>query len=127
MLGGAAALTTIILVYGGYGEGARQVAAAVTMFLGNSFDTTPEGMPAREFAETLVRFGPAAIAGSTLLMLCINLYAAARSARLSHRLSRPWPDLPMSLNLPRPLGVLFLICLAGAYALPAPPAQYLSV
>ena len=46
-----------------------------------------------------MRFGPAAIAASTLLMLCVNLYAAARSTQLSQNLARPWPDLPTSLAL----------------------------
>jgi hypothetical protein len=127
MLGGAAVLTTIIVVYGGYGEGARQVAAALAVLAGDAFEGAQGGMSAREFAETAVRFGPPAIAGSTLLMLCVNLYGAARSAQLSQRLSRPWPDLPTSLNLPWPLGVLLLACLAAAYALPAPAAQYFTV
>jgi hypothetical protein len=74
-----------------------------------------------------VRFGPPAIAGSTLLMLCVNLYGAARSTQLSHRLPRPWPDLPASLALPWPLGVAFLACAAAAYALPSPAAQYFSI
>ncbi len=127
VLGGAGVLTTIIVVYGGYGEGARQAAAALTVLAGAAFEGAQGGMSAREFAETLVRFGPAAIAGSTLLMLCVNLYGAARSAQLSHRLSRPWPDLPTSLSLPWPLGILLLICLAAAYTLPPPVAQYFSV
>ena len=82
---------------------------------------------ARDFADALVRFGPPAIAASTLMMLCVNLYAAARSTQLSHNLPRPWPDLPTSLALPWPLGVAFLACLALAYALPSPAAQYFSI
>jgi hypothetical protein len=60
-------------------------------------------------------------------MLCVNLYAAARSTQLSHNLPRPWPDLPTSLAIPWPLGVAFLACLAASYALPGPAAQYFSV
>ncbi len=127
VLAGAAVLTTIIVVYGSYGEGVRQVAAALAVLAGNALDGARDGMSAREFAQGLVRFGPPAIAASTLLMLCVNLYGAARSAQLSHRLARPWPDLPTSLNLPWPVGVLLLICLAAAYALPSPAAQYFSV
>ncbi len=61
------------------------------------------------------------------MMLCVNLYAAARSTQLSRNLPRPWPDLPTSLALPWPLGVAFLACLAAAYALPSPAAQYFSI
>ena len=60
-------------------------------------------------------------------MLSVNLYAAARSTALSHRLQRPWPDLPTSLALPWPLGVLMIGCGALAYALPAPASQYFSI
>jgi hypothetical protein len=124
ILASAAVLTTIIAVYGGYREGARQVAATVAALAADAFEGAPDGRSAREFAETLVRFGPPAIAASTLLMLCVNLYAAARSTKLSHCLPRPWPDLPTSLALPWPLGIVFLACLGIAYALPAPAAQY---
>ena len=62
-----------------------------------------------------------------MVMLCVNLYAAARSTQLSHSLQRPWPDLPTSFALPWPLGVAFLACLAAAYAVPAPAAQYFSI
>ncbi len=71
-----------------------------------------------------MRLSPAAIAGSTLLMFCVNLYAAARSAALSHRLRRPWPDLPSAFVLPPPLAALALASLALAFALPAPADQF---
>ena len=127
MLGAAAVLTTIIVVYHGYGEGAKQVATALAALASDAFGEGEEGAAAQAFAETLVRFGPAAIAASTLLMLSVNLYAAARSTALSHRLQRPWPDLPTSLSLPWPLGVLMIGCAACAYALPAPASQYFSI
>jgi Predicted membrane protein (DUF2232) len=127
ILGSAAVLTTVIVVYGGYQEGVRQVASTVAALAADAFDGAPDNLTAREFADALVRFGPPAIAGSTLLMLCVNLYGAARSTQLSHRLPRPWPDLPASLALPWPLGVAFLACAAAAYALPAPAAQYFSI
>jgi hypothetical protein len=127
MVGSAAVLTTIIVVYGGYREGAGQIAAAVAALAADAFGGAPDKNTAREFADALVRFGPPAIAGSTLMMLCVNLYAAARSTQLSRNLPRPWPDLPTSLALPWPLGVAFLACLAAAYTLPSPAAQYFSI
>jgi hypothetical protein len=127
ILASAAVLTTVIVVYGGYREGARQVATSVAALAAEAFEAAPDGPSAREFAENLVRFGPPAIAASTMLMLCVNLYAAARSTQLSHCLPRPWPDLPTSLALPWPLGLMFVACLGVAYALPAPAAQYFSI
>jgi Predicted membrane protein (DUF2232) len=127
MIGAAAVLTTVIVIYGGYSEGARQVAASVATLAADAFDGAPGELTARQFADALVRFGPPAIAASTLMMLGVNLYAAARSTQLSHNLRRPWPDLPASLALPWPLGVAFLACLAAFYALPSPAAQYFSI
>jgi len=127
MVGAAATLTTVIVIYGGYAEGARQLTATVAAFAADAFDGAPGELTAREFADALVRFGPPAIAASTLVILGVNLYAAARSTQLSHNLRRPWPDLPASLALPWPLGVAFLACLAAYYALPAPAAQYFSI
>jgi hypothetical protein len=127
IIGSAAVLTTVIVVYGGYREGARQVASAVAALAADAFDGAPDKFTAQEFADALVRFGPPAIAASTLMMLCVNLYAAARSTQLSRNLPRPWPDLPTSLALPWPLGVAFLACLAASFALPSPTAQYFSI
>ena len=114
-------------MYGGYREGARHVADTITTLAADAFDSAPGNFTAREFADAFVRFGPPAIAGSTMLMLCINLYAAARSTLLSRNFPRSWPDVPTSLSLPWPMGVAFLVCLGGAYALPAPTAQYFSI
>jgi hypothetical protein len=124
MLGAGAVLTAVIFLYGGYAEGAKQVMAALAALANDALDAkdSPE---ARIFAESMVRFGPAAIAASTLLMLSVNLYAAARSTQLSHRLQRPWPDLPTSLRVPWPLGVVAIGSVLGAYALPTPASQYL--
>lgn len=126
MLGAVSVLTAIIVIYGGYAEGAKQVTTALAALASDAFDTK-DGDQAQVFAETLVRVGPAAIAASTLLMLSINLYAASRSIQLSHRLQRPWPDLPTSLRLPWPLGLVVIGCAACASALPAPASQYFAI
>jgi hypothetical protein len=127
MIGAVAVLSTVIVVYGGYAEGARQVASAVAALAADAFEGAPNQLTARDFADGLVRFGPPAIAASTLMMLCVNLYAAARSTLLSQNLPRSWPDLPTSLALPWPFGVAFLACLGASFALPAPAAQYFSI
>jgi hypothetical protein len=121
MIGAAATLTTVIVIYHGYAEGARAVAEGLAAMAADAFE---DGAAAKDFADTLVRVGPAAIAGSTLLMLSVNLYAAARSVQLSNRLQRPWADLPMSLGLPAPLGLVAVLAAASVWVLPAPASQY---
>jgi hypothetical protein len=127
MLGAAAVLTTVIVIYHGYGAGAEAVAQALAAMASDAIEEAGDGEAAKGFADSLVRVGPAAIAGSTLLMLCVNLYAAARSVQLSNRLRRPWLDLPTSLWLPAPLGLVAIACAASAWALPAPASQYVSI
>ncbi len=121
------ALVALIVVYGGYEKGLQSFADALQPAIEEATGGAgllPEGESANEFALSVVRLSPAAIAGSTLLMFCVNLYAAARSAGLSHRLRRPWPDIPSSLVLPAPLAALALASLAPAFALPAPASQF---
>jgi hypothetical protein len=125
MLGVAGVLTTVVVVYHGYAEGAQAVAQGIAAMAADAFDG--DGEAAKAFADSMVRVGPAAIAGSTLLMLCVNLYAAARSVQLSHRLKRPWLDLPTSFRMPASLGVVMIACAAAAWALPAPASQYVSI
>jgi hypothetical protein len=121
------ALVALTVVYGGYDQGLQAFADALEPAIEEASGggaILPEGETANEFAMSVVRLSPAAIAGSTLLMFCVNLYAAARSAAMSHRLIRPWPDLPSSLILPAPMAALALASLAPAFLLPAPACQF---
>ena len=130
MLGATAVLTAVIAIYHGYAQGVEAVTQALTAMAAAAFsedDGAIDAGAAKDFAATIVRVGPAAIAGSTLLMLCVNLYAAARSVQLSRRLQRPWLDLPTSLWIPASLGIVMIVCAAAVWALPAPASQYLSI
>jgi hypothetical protein len=121
------AIAALMLVYGGYEKGLQSFAEALQPAIEDATGggaMLPEGQTAGEFALSIVRLSPAAIAASTLMMFCVNLYIAARSAGLSHRLRRPWPDLPSSLILPAPLAALAIAALALAFALPAPSDQF---
>ena len=100
IVGGAAVLTTIIVVYGGYARARARSPRPSPPSPPTLSTARRTNVTAREFADALVRFGPPAIAASTLMMLCVNLYAAARSTQLSRNLPRPWPDLPTSLACP---------------------------
>jgi len=74
-----------------------------------------------------VKFSPPAIAASTTLMFAANLYAAARSAQLSQRLIRAWPDVPTSLVLSPALGAILALALGIWLAAPEPACQFASV
>jgi hypothetical protein len=120
------ALIGLMVRYGGYESGLQSFADALEPAIEEAAGGAallPEGETARDVALSLVRLAPAAIAGSTVLMFCVNLYAAARSAALSHRLRRPWPDLPTEFALPPSLAAIALAALAAAFALPAPAGQ----
>ena len=127
MAGAGVVLTAVIATYHGYAEGAAAVTQALTAIAADALNDAGDGGEAKAFAESLVRIGPAAIAGSTLLMLSVNLYAAARSVQLSHRLQRPWLDLPASLWLPAPLGLVAIAAAAAAWTAPAPASQYAGI
>ncbi len=123
---GVAALIALVGYYGGYDKGIQGLAAEFTPDLktaANEVMTLPAGYSVEEFAALIVRLSPAAIAISTLLMLCANLYIAARSVQLSHRLKRPWPNLPESLVLPKALGAALIGAIALCFVLPSPTFQ----
>ena len=84
ILGAGAVLTAVIMVYGGYGEGAKQVAAALAALASDAFD--PKDDQARAFAETLVHLGPGRDRGfdsrhaQRQSLCCGPLHAAVASA-----------------------------------------------
>lgn len=124
---GFGGLTALILVYGGYEKGLEAFAAALAQAIGQATDAAailPDGQSLGDFTLSVVRLSPPAIAASTMLMSCVNLYAAARSTQLSHRLRRPWPNLPTTLLLPAPMAALAIVALALAFVLPTPANQF---
>jgi Predicted membrane protein (DUF2232) len=124
---GVGALTALIVVYGGYENGLRAFADVLEPAIDDATGGVallPEGETANEFAMSIVRLSPAAIAASTLLMFAVNLYAAARSTAMSQRLRRPWPDVPSAFALSPSLGAVALAALALAFALPTPANQF---
>jgi Predicted membrane protein (DUF2232) len=123
---GVAGLVSLIVVYGGYAQGVEALAAELTPDMSQAFDEVlalPAGYNVEQFATLIVRISPAAIAASTLLMLCANLYIGARSVQLSHRLKRPWPNLPESFALAPALGIVLIAALALSFVLSAPISQ----
>lgn len=126
----AGALITMIVANGGYEKGVAGVSQWLQPELEgamNEAGSLPNGVTGEALAQLIVKFAPPAIAGSATLMLLINLYLSARSAQLSQRLPRPWPDIPTNLALPAPLAGLALASLAVWAFAPAPVSAFASI
>jgi hypothetical protein len=67
-----------------------------------------------QFLNTLVAVMPAAAAVLSMLTSIINLWLAARVARVSGRLRRPWPDLN-EVSLPLSAALLLAVALAISF------------
>jgi hypothetical protein len=121
------ALISMIVVYGGYEKGVEGytnlLQPAIEEALGGSL-SLPEDFSIGEVVGLVVKYSPAAISASTTLMLLVNLYAAARSAQMSQRLNRPWPDVPNSLVLPPLLGLAAIVAVAVWLTAPEPASQF---
>jgi hypothetical protein len=126
-LAGLAGLATLIIGYSGYEAGLQSLISELTPAIEQALqgaDVLPDGVSARDVAEEVAKLAPLATATLGFLTLCANLYAAGRSASLSHRLPRPWPDLPSEFVLPRPLAVVAVVAVGVAIALPEPIDQF---
>jgi hypothetical protein len=126
-IAGLTGLATMILGYSGYDAGLQQLIAELTPAIEQALQdvvTLPDGVSARDIAEEVAKLAPLATATIGFLTLCLNLYLAARSTALSHRLPRPWPDLPTEFVLPRPLAAVAVIAIGAAIALPEPTDQF---
>jgi hypothetical protein len=66
----------------------------------------------RQRVDALVAIAPAVAATSTLAMLTLNFWLAARIAATSQRLRRPWPDLKSTALPPM---TLVALCVATAF------------
>jgi hypothetical protein len=97
---------------------ARHAAPVIdTLFAGTG--GLPAGVTAAELAAALVHILPIAAGASLTLIMLVNLWLAGRAVDLSHRLARPWPDVPDNLRLPRVVLLVFPILIAGTALLDA--------
>ena len=118
-LAAAAAIPVLIIGvalvwrFGGYEQAVTALSAKLAALLSREAVTS-----AFPFAE-LVRLAPILMAASSVVMLAVNLWLAARSVQLSSLLVRPWPNLPDALHLPR-LAVAGFAALGAASLLPGP-------
>jgi hypothetical protein len=75
----------------------------------------PNGIDLHQLARLLGLAAAPVAAASTLLMLLINLWIAARVAEVSGRLPRPWPDIPHDLRLSRIYVPILLAAIAFSF------------
>ncbi|HLH10875.1 MAG TPA: hypothetical protein VKV77_03225 [Methylovirgula sp.] len=71
-------------------------------------------------ARLIIRAMPPLFASLILLVFVLNLWFAGRIVQISDRLTRPWPDIPHELRVPRLLGLVLAaacaLCLLGGIA-----------
>jgi hypothetical protein len=118
---GAWDLVSLASIGGGYENEVRTRAGEIAPVLADVLDGVvklPDGVSVDEIAAMMVRLSPALTTAATCLMLCANLYAAARVVQLSQRLKRPWSNLPEALVLPPLFGVGLIVCAALGFAAP---------
>ena len=107
-----------IVKAGSYDAAVDQLLAKATPMVKEMLGTVknaPAEFTPEKFARALVNMMPAMAAGSTVLMLSLNLWLAGRVTQISDRLPRPWPDVAMSLRLPRLALVLLAVCLLASF------------
>ena len=113
-----AGCTALVLTYGSYGEALTEISLRIAPMLESIGQALGDGAPGgADLARALLGLAPAAMAASSLLMLLINLWFAARIVEMSHRLPRAWAPIPENLILPAGTAAVFAVGLA-AMALP---------
>jgi hypothetical protein len=114
-----AVVATIVVSarHGGFDTALSQAEDALTPILQSLAAETPfpHEVDLRKLARLLALATPPVVAGSTLLMLMLNLWIAARVAEVSGRLPRPWPDIPHELRLPRTFAPVLFAAIAVSF------------
>ena len=127
MIGAAAVLTAVILIYGGYAEGAKQVTAALAALASEALDGDGRRRGA-DVRRSACPFRPGRDRGvdpphaQRQSLRRSALDAALASA--AEAMARP-ADLASRCRWP--LGVVAIGCAVGVDALPAPASQYFSI
>ena len=115
---GVASAVYVSSLYGGFDLALEKLSAEVTPFVERLISPNmhlPNDFDARHVARFTVLAAAPAVAGSSLVMLMLNLWLAGRVAQLSAQLPRPWPDIAGELRLPQVFLLVF-----GATALTGP-------
>jgi hypothetical protein len=110
---GVAIAVYVSSLYGGFDVAIDTLSAELTPFvermIGHNMHL-PNDFDARYLARTTILAAAPAVAGSSLVMLMLNLWLAGRVTQLSAQLPRPWPDIARELRLPQ----VYLLFFGGA-------------
>jgi len=75
-----------------------------------------DGALSREQIKQFVQFVvPAIFAGSIVLLQAMNLWIAGRLTQISGMLQQRWPDIAREFELPRAVGIVFLLASAATF------------
>ena len=119
---GVAIAIYVSSLYGGFDVALEKLSAEVVPSIEQMMRTMspkmqlPNGVNALYLAKIGILSVAPAVAGSSLVMLMLNLWLAGRVAQLSAQLPRPWPDVAGELRLPQVYLLVFgSAALAGPY------------
>lgn len=113
---GVAIAIYVSSLYGGFDIAIERLIAEIVPFveqLVGSKMQLPAGFDVRDLAHVMVLAAAPVVAGSSLVMLMLNLWLAGRVAQFSGQLPRPWPDIAWELRLPR----VYLLVFGAAAAI----------
>ncbi len=99
----------VVLRFGSLDRAVDQVASELAPILEQMISSStriPAGTDVPRMARLMVVASAPVAAAMLFLVLLIDLWLAAKIARLSGRLQRPWPDIALELQVPRPYGIL---------------------
>jgi hypothetical protein len=115
----AAAVIWISIHNGGFNAAVDKAATAIDplidKLIGRDIEL-PGGIEIHDLARLVVLAAAPAVAGSSLVMFMLNLWLAGRVVQVSGRLTRPWPDIPRFLRLPRVFAPIFAVAFIAAFA-----------
>jgi hypothetical protein len=115
---GVAIAVYVSSLYGGFDVALDTLSAEFTPFVERLISPNmhlPSDFDARHLARATVLAAAPAVAGSSLVMLMLNLWLAGRVTQLSGQFPRPWPNIAGELRLPQVYLLVF-----GAAALTGP-------
>jgi hypothetical protein len=101
---GVAIAIYVSSLYGGFDVALEKLDAEVTPFVERLISPNmhlPNDFDVHHLVRVTVLAAAPAVAGSSLVMLMLNLWLAGRVVQLSAQLPRPWPDIARELRLPQ--------------------------
>jgi hypothetical protein len=116
LIGALGLLGVATVTQGGVEEALNPIRARAYMILDEALRTQelPDTLNAKEMSGVLAHTTPAILAAYLLLVHMLNLWGAARLARVSSPIQMVWPDTVEEFVLPRPVAALFAVGVATA-------------